>query len=464
MARFDVNIVVIGDASCGKSCLLQRLLTNRFVADSERTWGTEFGAKRIAVVLPDGSQRRVSIGVWDTSGYPRFHLTSTRFLAGAHAILACWDATSRRSWDSLRAWVVEAREQEPAAQVFLAACKSDLVERPQQAQRGHGGSAAPPAEGLPGTGSGSPAQSLGVSVEVEHWPSLSRLQQEEEEQEPQQQVQQQQQDERQAAAKAAAERGGGRGRAAVDQYSASTGASVLWTSARTGEGVLECFQTIAQEVLQRRWAQQQQAQQQPQPRQLQPARPQLPPLSGMLVPAAALLLGGPLLAAAVAKAALGDCFHLELHRGRLYVQAGVPSTGPPLSPGAVEVRPTGVPALGNGAFAAQRIPAGTYLGDYTGELLDRPAFFARYPNGVGDFTAAVDDEWAIDAVRPVGDTATFHPVHLNHSRGRANVRRHYARAARRISFFATRDVQPGEELLYDYGRAYWRGREQMELP
>ena len=111
-----------------------------------------------------------------------------------------------------QAQVVEAREQEPAAQVFLAACKSDLVERPQQAQRGHGGSAAPPAEGLPGTGSGSPAQSLGVSVEVEHWPSLSRLQQEEEEQEPQQQVQQQQQDERQAAAKAAAERGGGRGR------------------------------------------------------------------------------------------------------------------------------------------------------------------------------------------------------------------------------------------------------------
>ena len=48
------------------------------------------------------------------------------------------------------------------------------------------------------------------------------------------------------------------------------------------------------------------------------------------------------------------------------MQAGVPSTGPPLSPGAVEVRPTGVPALGNGAFAAQRIPAGTYLGDYTG--------------------------------------------------------------------------------------------------
>lgn len=40
-------------------------------------------------------------------------------------------------------------------------------------------------------------------------------------------------------------------------------------------------------------------------------------------------------------------------------------------------------------------------------------------------------------------------VHMNHSRGRANVKRFYARAQRRISFFTTRDVQPGEELLYE---------------
>ena len=51
-------------------------------------------------------------------------------------------------------------------------------------------------------------------------------------------------------------------------------------------------------------------------------QPQLPPLSGMLVPAAALLLGGPLLAAAVAKAALGDCFHLELHRWACWGHVG----------------------------------------------------------------------------------------------------------------------------------------------
>ena len=37
---------------------------------------------------------------------------------------------------------------------------------------------------------------------------------------------------------------------------------------------------------------------------------------------------------------------------------------------------------GNGAFAVKIIPAGTYLGDYEGEMLDEAAYWARYPSGV----------------------------------------------------------------------------------
>ena len=62
---------------------------------------------------------------------------------------------------------------------------------------------------------------------------------------------------------------------------------------------------------------------------------------------------------------------------------------------------------------------------------------------------AIDDEWTIDAAARVADTTNFHLSHLNHSRGRANVRRYYRRAEQRISFFTDRDVQPGEELLFE---------------
>ncbi len=146
------------------------------------------------------------------------------------------------------------------------------------------------------------------------------------------------------------------------------------------------------------------------------AQPQLPPLSDVLGLQAAILaaslgsLGALVLWAQLRKAANGEAdagVHVELHAGRLYVSAaclrggaagsmslsrlptvqsaslsqvqlGVPSRGPPLAPGAVTVRPTG-DVRGNGAFAATHIPAGTHVGDYTGELLDRAQFAQRYP-------------------------------------------------------------------------------------
>jgi SET domain-containing protein len=77
---------------------------------------------------------------------------------------------------------------------------------------------------------------------------------------------------------------------------------------------------------------------------------------------------------------------------------------------------------------------------------------------------AVNSDTIIDAAHLAPATASFHPVHMNHSRTRCNVVRYYQRGAGRVAFFTCADVAPGEELLYDYGRAYWRGREHLELP
>lgn len=70
-----------------------------------------------------------------------------------------------------------------------------------------------------------------------------------------------------------------------------------------------------------------------------------------------------------------------IRRGQLYLQLGVPKSGPPLQPGSVVTRPTG-DVRGNGAYATQLIPAGTHIADYAGEVLSNEEFFSRYPDAV----------------------------------------------------------------------------------
>lgn len=63
------------------------------------------------------------------------------------------------------------------------------------------------------------------------------------------------------------------------------------------------------------------------------AQPQLPPLEDVLMTAASVLLGGPLLALAAAKAALRDRLHVELHRWMLSALSSLPQPAAGLSQG-----------------------------------------------------------------------------------------------------------------------------------
>lgn len=109
-----------------------------------------------------------------------------------------------------------------------------------------------------------------------------------------------------------------------------------------------------------------------------------------------------------------------------------------------EIRPS--PIQGLGAFATERIAAGTRLIEYVGERLTPEAADARYPDADDErhhtYLFAIDEDIVIDAAVG-GNDARF----INHS---CDPNCDAVVEDAHIWIETIRDVSAGEELAYDY--------------
>ena len=139
------------------------------------------------------------------------------------------------------------------------------------------------------------------------------------------------------------------------------------------------------------------------------------------------------------------------------------------------------PGKGHGVFAARHIPAEVSVGDYAGDILSQRDVEVRYEAaprahalwceadeawlrrrgalGIGcsgDYIFRVGDDTFVDSEEYA--TANWTRF-LNHGAD-ANLRVKSLLKGMdgrpRVWFQALRDIEPGEELLWDYGESYWR--------
>jgi SET domain-containing protein len=111
----------------------------------------------------------------------------------------------------------------------------------------------------------------------------------------------------------------------------------------------------------------------------------------------------------------------------------------------IQVRRSGV--HGKGVFALQPIAAGERIIEYKGEIISWPEALRRHPHDPSDpnhtFYFHIDDQHVIDA--NVGGNAARWINHACDPNCQAD------ETEGRVFIQALRDLQPGEELFYDYG-------------
>lgn len=122
--------------------------------------------------------------------------------------------------------------------------------------------------------------------------------------------------------------------------------------------------------------------------------------------------------------------------------------------------------VGLGLFAARPYSKGECIVEYQGEVLSEKEYSRRYGDKLGKYVLQASRKTYIDARDPdKSNQARF----INDCRrcdkkqGACpgnNVRAHVRRGTKRAFIYATRNIAPGEELFWNYGPAYWSGKEK----
>ncbi|XP_042298799.1 ras-related protein Rab-34 [Sceloporus undulatus] len=117
------KIIVVGDLSVGKTCLINRFCKDTFDKNYKATIGVDFEMERFEVLgVP------FSLQLWDTAGQERFKCIASTYYRGAQAIIIVFDASDVASLDHARQWLADAlKENDPSSVIlFLVGTKKDL--------------------------------------------------------------------------------------------------------------------------------------------------------------------------------------------------------------------------------------------------------------------------------------------------------------------------------------------------
>ena len=107
--EFIYKILLLGDSSVGKTCFLMRYTDNTFQDIHMSTIGLDYKLKNVQ--LENG--KMVKIQVWDTAGQDRFRSITKNYYKGAHGIILIYDITENKSFENVKNWMNQIKEEVP---------------------------------------------------------------------------------------------------------------------------------------------------------------------------------------------------------------------------------------------------------------------------------------------------------------------------------------------------------------
>lgn len=97
---FHCRVVVIGEASVGKTSILNQLIDHSFYEHEQSTVGANY---QLFVQEVDGV--KIEIQIWDTAGQEKFRSLGPIYFRNSLGAVVVYDVTNRHSFDNLETWI-----------------------------------------------------------------------------------------------------------------------------------------------------------------------------------------------------------------------------------------------------------------------------------------------------------------------------------------------------------------------
>ena len=122
---FQYKILILGDATVGKTSILIRYVDDKFDSNSLSTLGVDVRYKFVIL-----NNKKIRMDIWDTAGQERFKNITASYYRGGNGVLVVYDITDRESFENLNSWLIEI-EKNANKNVYklLIGNKSDLEEK-----------------------------------------------------------------------------------------------------------------------------------------------------------------------------------------------------------------------------------------------------------------------------------------------------------------------------------------------
>ena len=120
---YTFKIIMLGDASVGKTSLTIRYISGSFLEDLKLTIGVDFYSKTTSF-----KEKKIKLQIWDFGGEERFRFLLSQYCKGAQGAFFLYDITNSITLDHLPDWTQIIREHAGDIPIMLIGSKLDLEE------------------------------------------------------------------------------------------------------------------------------------------------------------------------------------------------------------------------------------------------------------------------------------------------------------------------------------------------